>query len=136
MVDRDTIEIRLLGIADGAALARLAELDTADAPPTPLIGGIVDGRLVAAHSLATGESIADPFQPTAEIRSLLARRARQLRRRDRGPGLLRRLRRRLGAGLPAGRGAVRPHQAQVSGIRAPSIRGSEHTHLMVPPKAY
>jgi hypothetical protein len=34
--------------------------------------------LVAAHSLATGESIADPFLRTGEIRSLLAARARQV----------------------------------------------------------
>jgi hypothetical protein len=92
MTNRDTIQIRLLGIEDGAAIARLAELDTTDAPSAPLLGGIVDGRLVAAHSVATGESIADPFQHTAEVRSLLAERATQLpgwRRR----GLLSRLRR-------------------------------------------
>jgi hypothetical protein len=100
MPDANTIEIRLLGLEDGAALARLAELDTAEPPTIPLLGGIVDGRLVAAYSLATGESIADPFRPTAEIRSLLARRARQLCG-SRGPGLLRRLRRRLGTEISA-----------------------------------
>jgi hypothetical protein len=100
MTDRDTIEIRPLGLEDGAAVARLAELDTADAPPAPLLGGIVEGRLVAAHSLATGQSIADPFRQTAEIRSLLAERAGQLRG---GRGLLRRLRARL-----AGEIATRP----------------------------
>jgi hypothetical protein len=95
MTNRDTIQIRLLGIEDGAAIARLAELDTTDAPSAPLLGGIVDGRLVAAHSVATEESIADPFQHTAEVRSLLAERATQLRGRRRR-GLLSRLRRRLG----------------------------------------
>jgi hypothetical protein len=90
MADRDAIEIRLLGAGDSPALARLAELDTAELPPTPILGGILDGRLVAAHSLATGESIADPFLPTAEIRSLLANRARQVPR-DRGRGLFSRL---------------------------------------------
>jgi hypothetical protein len=91
MTDRDTIEIRLLGLDDGTVLARLAELDTSRPPPSPLLGAIVDGRLVAAHSLATGESIADPFRRTAEIRSLLAMRAHQLRS-GRGRGLLGRLR--------------------------------------------
>jgi hypothetical protein len=93
MTHRDTIEIRLLGLADGAAIARLAELDTAEVPVAPLIGGVVDGRLLAARSLATGESIADPFLPTAEVRSLLAKRAGQL---GRGRGLVSRVRRRLG----------------------------------------
>ncbi|HKH42610.1 MAG TPA: hypothetical protein VKA41_12245 [Solirubrobacterales bacterium] len=100
MTDRDRIEIRLLGIEDGAALARLAELDTADAPPAPLLGGIAEGRLVAARSLATGQSIADPFQQTAEIRSLLAERASQVRG-GRGLGLLSRLRQRLGGHVTA-----------------------------------
>jgi hypothetical protein len=95
MVDQAAIEIRLLGLEDGAALARLAELDTTDPPPSPLLGGIVDSRLVAAHSLETGQSIADPFQPTAGIRSLLAERAAQLRGRGRHRRRLRRLRRRL-----------------------------------------
>jgi hypothetical protein len=91
MIDRDTIEIRLLGVEDSRAVARLAELDTTTPPASPLLGAIVDGRLLAAHSLATGASIADPFRHTAEIRSLLAERAGQLHDgRDRG--LLRRAR--------------------------------------------
>jgi hypothetical protein len=90
MAHTKAIEIRVLGLEDGAAVARLAQLDSADAPPAPLLGGIADGRLVAARSLATGESIADPFRHTAEIRSLLAERAGQLR--GSGRGLLNRLR--------------------------------------------
>jgi hypothetical protein len=101
MADQTTIEIRMLGLEDGAALARLAQLDTADTPPAPLLGGIVEGRLVAAHSLATGRSIADPFRHTAEIRSLLVERAGQLRG-GRGRGVLSRLRGQL---------AVRPGAA-------------------------
>jgi hypothetical protein len=77
--DHSAIEIRPLGPGDDAALARLAELDAAAPPRSPLLGGIVDGSLVAAHSLTSGESIADPFRRTAEIRSLLDSRARQLR---------------------------------------------------------
>jgi hypothetical protein len=94
MTNQDTIEIRMLGLEDGAAIRRLAEVDTAFTPSAPLLGGLVDGRLVAAHSLASGESIADPFRRTAEIRSLLGERAAQLRG-DRKSGLLSRLRRRL-----------------------------------------
>jgi hypothetical protein len=93
-----TIEIRMLGPEEDAVLTRLAQLDTADTPPAPVLGGVIEGRLVAAHSLATGESIADPFRHTAEIRSLLAERADQLRG-GRGRGLLSRLRRPLAGGV-------------------------------------
>jgi hypothetical protein len=79
MENLEAVEIKKLGVEDGTALARLAQLDTAAVPPTPVLGGIVDGRLVAAYSLTTGESIADPFTHTAEIRSLLSERAVQLR---------------------------------------------------------
>jgi hypothetical protein len=77
MIDPEEIQIRLLGLGDGAAVARLAQLDTADTPASPLLGAIVGGQLLAAHSLATGASIADPFQRTDEIRSLLEERAGQ-----------------------------------------------------------
>jgi hypothetical protein len=96
MTDQDTIEIRALGVADAESVARLAERDTRSVPPVPLIGGIVDGRLLAARSLANGESIADPFLPTAEVRSLLAKRAAQLRR---GHGLLSRIRGRISGAM-------------------------------------
>jgi hypothetical protein len=100
MRDRNEIEIRLLGLQDGAAVARLAELDTAEVPAAPVIGGIVEGQLVAARSLATGDSIADPFRHTAEVRALLAERAVQ-QRDGRGRGLLSRMRRGIGADVPA-----------------------------------
>jgi hypothetical protein len=95
MADRNEIEIRLLGLEDGAAVTRLAELDTTDPPPSPLLGAIVEGRLVAAHSLANAASIADPFRPTAELLSMLAERARQMNP-NQGGGLLSRLRQRTG----------------------------------------
>ncbi|HEY6772308.1 MAG TPA: hypothetical protein VI035_07640 [Solirubrobacterales bacterium] len=108
MTNRDTIEIRLLGLEDGGAIARLAELDTTDPPASPLLGAIVDGRLLAAHSLATGASIADPFRHTAEIRSLLAEKVRQARG-DHDRGLLRRLRERLGSETGARSGVAEPN---------------------------
>ena len=106
MTNQDTIEIRILGFADGAALGRLAQIDTASLPPAPVLGGIVDGRLVAAHSLTSDDSIADPFRQTAGIRSLLAERAGQLRG-DPRRGLLSRLRRRLPAAATAASEAMR-----------------------------
>ena len=93
-----TIEIRMLGPEEDASLTRLAQLDTADTPSAPVLGGVIEGRLVAAHSLATGQSIADPFRHTAEIRALLAERADQLRS-GRGRGPVRRLRRPLAGGI-------------------------------------
>lgn len=109
MIDRDTIEIRLLRLEDGAAIARLAELDTTEPPASPLLGAIVDGRLLAAHSLATDAVIADPFRHTAEIRSLLVETARQLRG-DRDRGRLRRLRERLSGEIAATPGAPEPRR--------------------------
>jgi hypothetical protein len=32
--------------------------------------------------------------------------------------------------------AARAHSVRMSGVRAPSVPGSEHTHLLIPPKAY
>jgi hypothetical protein len=97
----NVIEIRLLVPTDGASLARLAELDTRETPPSPVLGGIVGGRLVAARSLATGESVADPFLRTSDIQTLLAQRARQLRGPGRGRRLMRGLRDRLRRGVAA-----------------------------------
>jgi hypothetical protein len=89
----DAISIRRLGDKDLAAVERLAQLDSRRRPPEgALLGVEIDGRLLAALSLATGESMADPFSRTAELRALLELRAAQLRRRENGR---RRLQRRL-----------------------------------------
>jgi hypothetical protein len=108
--DQQAIQIRLLAAEESPELRRLAERDTAELPLHPVLGGIVAGRLVAAHSLATDQSIADPFRRTAEIRSLLARRARELR--EGGPD--RRLLGRVWRGLGSfgGRRATAPARAR------------------------
>ena len=93
--DQPRTEIRFLGADDYDELTRLAGLDTATPPPSPVLGAIVDGQLVAAHSLATGESIADPFRQTEALRSQLARRAGDLDGGNRGRPT------RLGAHAPA-----------------------------------
>ncbi len=67
---------------DRAELARLAERDSSAAPTGPVLGLEVEGSLLAAVSLSTGETIADPFSRTAELRKLLGLRVAQLRRRD------------------------------------------------------
>ena len=99
--DEAHIAIRMLTTEDDPALSRLAALDSADIPGGHVLGASVDGRLVAAQSLATGESIANPFLPTGQISALLAKRAGQVNGHGRRR-LLGRLRRRRSRGaLPA-----------------------------------
>ena len=80
---------------DRGALLRLAERDSSAAPSGPVLGLEIEGSLIAAVSLNTGEAIADPFSRSAELRNLLELRAVQIRRRDRKRG------RRLGKRRPA-----------------------------------
>ncbi len=63
----------------------MAELDSADAPPTqPLLIAEVDGELRVALSLRDGTVIADPFFPSTALVALLRRRAETLERRPAG----------------------------------------------------
>ena len=101
--------------ADAAQLAELAERDTRQVPGGPVLGAEVDGRLVAAISLTTGELIADPFRPTSELQALLRLRASQLRparRRQRGARLIGRGRHRPAVGgSPVGQIISLPRRA-------------------------
>ena len=75
----ETLTIRLAVPADGPALGRLAQLDSAPAPqPVPMLVAEVGGELCAALPLDGGRAIADPFRPTAELVAILGERARQL----------------------------------------------------------
>jgi hypothetical protein len=65
--------------ADGAALHRLAELDSARVPGGDLLVAQVDGALIAAHAPATGATIADPFRHTAGVIEVLELRGALLR---------------------------------------------------------
>jgi hypothetical protein len=76
----DGVTIRRLDDTDTAAIYRLAQLDSADPPVGDLLGAEVEGRLVAVASIAGGETIADPFSHTAELRALLELRADQIRK--------------------------------------------------------
>jgi hypothetical protein len=84
---RSQITIRPGYADDELALIRLAALDSAAVPATPLLVAEMDGELSAALSLSDGTSIADPFRPTAAIVALLrahaatAERTPQRRRR-------------------------------------------------------
>ena len=100
------ITIRRLGPADDAAIRRLAQLDSSDPPAGHLLGAEIEGRLFVATSIETGESVADPFSRTAELRSLVEMRIAQIKGGGRASKRLRRKSHSRGAlaGSPPGAG--------------------------------
>ena len=74
----DDLTIRYAFPDDAPAVAALAAVDSQPAPEGDVLVGEVQGQLWAAVSLATGQAIADPFRPTADVVALLETRARQL----------------------------------------------------------
>ena len=77
-----TLTIRFATTADAPALARLAELDSSDAPTGDVLVAEVGGQMWSALSLENGHAVSDPFHPSAETVLMLAERARVLRRRE------------------------------------------------------
>ncbi len=69
---------------DREAVEELAARDSSDPLEGPVIGVELEGRLLAALSLSSGEAIADPFSRTDELRAMLELRAAQLHRRENG----------------------------------------------------
>ena len=99
------ITIRRLGPADEAAVERLVELDSGRRPTGELMGVEIEGRLLVASSIATGETVADPFSRTAELRALLEVRIAQMSGKARSHKRLRRSHSRGAlAGSPPGAG--------------------------------
>jgi hypothetical protein len=80
------LTVRLAEPADGPALRRLAELDSARLPSGTLLVGEVGGAIQAAVPVRRGRAIANPFVPTAELVTLLELRAAQLRELGVGDG--------------------------------------------------
>jgi hypothetical protein len=74
----DAVTIRRARDDDEAALRRLADLDSTRVPEGPVLMAEIGGAPVAAVSVLSGESFADPFVPTLELRRLLELRASQL----------------------------------------------------------
>lgn len=72
------VRIRYAFPDDAAALCRLAALDSAVTPASPLLVAEVDGELRAAVSLVGSDVIADPFHPTVSLVELLRLRKQQL----------------------------------------------------------
>jgi len=65
------VRVRLADCADAAALVRLAALDSASVPASPLAVAEVGGELVAALPVNGGHAIADPFHRTASLIEML-----------------------------------------------------------------
>ena len=68
------ITIRPARDADSAAVARLAKLDSRSLPAEHIDGVVlaeICGEPVAAIDTVSGEHIADPFRPTADVVELL-----------------------------------------------------------------
>jgi len=74
----DAVTIRHAGADDESALRRLADLDSTRVPDGPILMAEISGEPVAAISVVSGESFADPFVLTLELRRLLELRASQL----------------------------------------------------------
>jgi hypothetical protein len=74
----DAVTIRRACSDDEGALRRLADLDSTRVPDGPVLMAEIGGAPVAAISVLSGESFADPFVLTLELRRLLELRASQL----------------------------------------------------------
>jgi hypothetical protein len=74
----DSVTIRRASVDDEAALRRLADLDSTRVPDGPTLMAEIAGQPVAAISVLSGDSFADPFVPTLELRRLLELRASHL----------------------------------------------------------
>jgi hypothetical protein len=77
-INIDSLTVRRAGAEDAAQLLRLAALDSADVPTGDVLLAESSGQLLAALSLDDGHSVADPFEPTAEMTELLRLRAGQI----------------------------------------------------------
>jgi hypothetical protein len=82
------LTIRTATPSDTAAVAQLAQLDSSPAPEGPVLVGEVGRELWAAISLQDYRLVSDPFRPSGEVAFLVAERARQMNRAQRGPGRL------------------------------------------------
>ena len=82
------IAIRFAAPAERQDVERLAQLDSAGRIDGDALVAVVDGHIRAALPLERGRVIADPFEPSAELASLLHLRARQLHlEAERGHGV-------------------------------------------------
>jgi hypothetical protein len=74
----NNLTIRSATAADTAAVAHLAELDSATVPAQPLFVAELGDQLIAAVSARDGAAIADPFTRSADAVEILRRRVAQV----------------------------------------------------------
>jgi hypothetical protein len=74
----DHLTIRPATPADDAALEQIAQFDSARRPRGRVLVGEVAGEVIAAVSLASGATVADPFKHTADAVRMLSLRREQL----------------------------------------------------------
>ena len=65
--ERTALVIRWANDGDSTAIRHLAQLDCQPTPSEPMLVGEIDGEILAALAVDTGQAIADPFRPTARI---------------------------------------------------------------------
>jgi hypothetical protein len=83
---RRELIVRLAGEADRADLERLAQLEGRALRSGATLLAERRGEVLAAVSIASGEAIADPFRPTADLVELLLRSRARLRGEPGRPG--------------------------------------------------
>src|SRR5437762_850681 len=74
----ESVTLRLARPHDAAGLLRLAQLDSRPGPEGSYVIAEVEGEIVAALPLPSGEVVADPFRVTAHLVPLLELKAKQL----------------------------------------------------------
>ena len=83
--------IRYATGTDAESLRRLAELDSQQPIVPPALIGEVGDRPIAALSLSDGRAIADPFERTAALVTMLRLRAASIQAAERTPSLRERM---------------------------------------------
>jgi len=78
-MNNTALTIRRATAADAFALRRLAAIDSAAPPTGDVLLAEIGHELWAAVSVATGDAIADPFRPSAELVDLLRFRVARMR---------------------------------------------------------
>ena len=77
-LDHSHVTIRELARNDSSSLRELTERDTARSLRGEVVGAERDGRLMAAISLSSGDVVADPFPPPADLVTVRRVRAGQI----------------------------------------------------------
>jgi hypothetical protein len=104
-----SITIRPGDPEDLVALRGLAQRDSRPVPDGELLIALVGGEARAAISLASGETIADPFHRTEELVGMLTMHRSRLRGKGRPRGGLKGLLGRRGSSAPQPAGTLRPY---------------------------